>query len=58
MRVLLAADPSLPEETRLAIANGDPGSAGKLVQLGLDECEAAELLDEPCGAYERADVAR
>jgi hypothetical protein len=58
MRVLLAADPTLPEETRAAIANGDPGSAGKLVALGLNECEAAELLDEPCIAYERGDVAR
>ncbi|MGH7295456.1 MAG: hypothetical protein ACRELB_11010, partial [Polyangiaceae bacterium] len=48
MRALLAADPSLPEETRLGIARRDPGSTARLVELGLDECEAAELLDEPC----------
>jgi hypothetical protein len=52
MRTLLAADPNLPEETRAAIANGDRDSVGRLVELGLDECEAAELLDEPCMAYE------
>src|SRR5580658_9941017 len=43
MRTLLAADPNLPEETRAAIANGDRDSVGRLVELGLDECEAAEL---------------
>ena len=48
MRSLLAADPMLPEEVRNAIANGDPGSSGQLVALGLAECEAAELLDAPC----------
>jgi hypothetical protein len=51
MRTLLAADPSLPEETRAAIANRDPESARRLVQLGLDECEASELLDEPCNRF-------
>ena len=58
MRFLLAADPTLPEETRAAIANRDPGSAGKLVQLGLNECEAAELLDEPCTAFDQAERTR
>jgi hypothetical protein len=47
MRALLAADPLLPEETRAGIAQGDAGSVARLVELGLDECEAAELLDEP-----------
>jgi hypothetical protein len=51
MRVLLAADPSLPEETRRGIAERDPGSAARLIELGLDECEAAELLDEPCADF-------
>jgi hypothetical protein len=58
MRTLLAADPNLPEETRAAIANGDRDSVGRLVELGLDECEAAELLDQPCMAFERSGVAR
>jgi hypothetical protein len=48
MRALLAADPLLPEETRAGIAQGDPESTARLVELGLDECEAAELLDQPC----------
>jgi hypothetical protein len=48
MRTLLAANPALSEETRIGIANRDPESARRLVQLGLDECEAAELLDESC----------
>jgi hypothetical protein len=48
MRTLLAADPRLSEETRAAIAHGDPGSVARLLEFGLDECEAAELLDEPC----------
>ncbi len=50
MRTLLAADPNLPEETRNAIADRTPDSVGRLLALGLDECEAAELLDEPCRA--------
>ena len=54
MRSLLAAGTSLPEEVRLKIANYDPQSARSLMNLGLDPCEAAELLDEPCGARDRA----
>jgi hypothetical protein len=48
MRNLLTADPFLAPETRERIAQGDPRSQAHLVELGLDECEAAELLDEPC----------
>jgi hypothetical protein len=47
MRALLAADPFLAPETRERIAGGDPDSQAHLVKLGLDACEAAELLDEP-----------
>jgi hypothetical protein len=48
MRTLLATDTLLPEPVRARIANGDPDSAAHLMNLGLSECEAAELLDEPC----------
>jgi hypothetical protein len=58
MRTLLAADPNLPVETRTAIANGDRDSVGRLVELGLDECEAAELLDKPFSAFECGGPAR
>jgi hypothetical protein len=51
MRALVAAHPSVPAETRALIAVRDPGSTARLMALGLDECEAAELLDEPCLAY-------
>jgi hypothetical protein len=47
MRLLLEADPSLPPEVRRAIARGDHDAHLHLVDLGLNECEAAELLDEP-----------
>jgi hypothetical protein len=46
MRLLLEADPSLPSETRQAITRGDDDAQTRLVDLGLNECEAAELLDE------------
>jgi hypothetical protein len=39
-------DPSIPPETRRAIARHDADARDRLVDLGLDECEAAELLDE------------
>jgi len=58
MRTLLAADPLLSEETRARIAQGGPGSAAHLVELGLDECEAAELLDEPCAPCDCVDGAQ
>jgi len=47
MRSLLASDSTLPDELRQAIATGDRSSATRLMTLGLDACEAAELLDEP-----------
>lgn len=47
MRLLLESDPSLPPDVRQAITRGDRDAHGRLVDLGLNECEAAELLDEP-----------
>jgi hypothetical protein len=46
MRWLLESDPSIPQDTRRAISRGDDDARGRLVELGLNECEAAELLDE------------
>ena len=46
MRLLLESDPSIPQDTRRAISRGDEDARGRLVDLGLNECEAAELLDE------------
>jgi hypothetical protein len=46
MRVLLQTDPFLPREIRAAIAERHASSRDQLVELGVDECEAAELLDE------------
>jgi hypothetical protein len=46
MRTLLEFDPSIPIETRDAIAREDTDARSALMSLGLDECEAAELLDE------------
>jgi hypothetical protein len=46
MRLLLEADPSIPQETRYAITRGDDNARERLVDLGLNDCEAAELLDE------------
>ena len=47
MRPLLEADPSIPPALREAIARGDVEARRGLVRLGLNECEASELLDEP-----------
>ena len=47
MRLLLESDPSLPSETRQAITRGDDDAQNRLVDLGLNDCEAAELLDQP-----------
>jgi len=47
MRLLLESDPSIPLDTRRAISRGDDDAHYRLVDLGLNECEAAELLDEP-----------
>ena len=46
MRALIEVDPSIPEKTRAAISSYDDRARAELVQLGLNECEAAELLDE------------
>ena len=46
MRLLLESDPSIPHDTRRAISRGDDDARSRLVDLGLNECEAAELLDE------------
>jgi hypothetical protein len=47
MRTLLEFDPSIPIETREAISREHADARSGLMQLGLNECEAAELLDEP-----------
>ena len=46
VRLLLEVDPSIPVETRRAIARRDADARKRLVDLGVNECEAAELLDE------------
>ena len=43
LRELLVVDPFLPPETRAAIARGED-ARDQLVELGLNRCEAAELL--------------
>jgi hypothetical protein len=48
MRTLLQAEGSLPEEVRERLAGGHDDAHEALVGLGLNDCEAAELLDEPC----------
>ncbi len=48
MRTFLVSDAMLPEPLRAGIASRDPDSARQLMELGINECEAAELLDEPC----------
>ena len=50
MRTLLATDTQIPEAVRAGIASGAQDSAAQLMQLGVNECEAAELLDEPCAS--------
>jgi hypothetical protein len=47
MRTLLATDTQIPEAVRARIASGDPDSARHLMTLGVNACEAAELLDDP-----------
>lgn len=47
MRVLLATSPNLPEPTRDLISRGGEPAREELLRLGVNECEAAELLDEP-----------
>lgn len=58
MRALLSASPFLTLETRQAV-RGRSGEARKaLVYLGVNECEARELLDEKvdCHAVRSASV--
>lgn len=51
LRNLLSSDPFLPPETREAIARGDDAAAGRgLVALGVNACEAAELLGADCAS--------
>ena len=50
LRELLVVDPFLPVETRLAIARGEDARS-QLVELGLNHCEAAELLGYDAPAY-------
>jgi hypothetical protein len=51
MRTLLQAEGSLPADVRERIADGSDEAHEALVGLGLNDCEAAELLDEPCEAW-------
>jgi hypothetical protein len=51
MRTLLQAEGSLPAEIRERIAGGSDEAHEALVGLGLNDCEAAELLDEPCESW-------
>jgi len=48
MRSLLGESPFLPPEAREGIAEGHADSREWLVGQGLNPCEAAELLDDPC----------
>jgi hypothetical protein len=52
MRWLLSVDPLLPLEARKALASRSELARVVLAELGLNDCEASELLDEPrreCG---------
>jgi hypothetical protein len=49
MRSLLQAEGSLPDEVRERIAGTTEEAHEALVGLGLNDCEAAELLDVPLG---------
>jgi len=52
MRTLLQADGSLPDDVRQRIAGSAWEAHEALVGLGLNDCEASELLDQPfegCG---------
>jgi hypothetical protein len=54
MATLLSSDPFLPRDVREAVAWGHPDAHRKLVGLGVDEREAAELLDCVCDDCEPA----
>jgi hypothetical protein len=51
MRTLLQAEGSLPADVRERLASGHDEAREALVGLGLNDCEAAELLDEPCDEW-------
>jgi len=51
MRTLLQAEGSLPADVRQRIADGNGEAHDALVGLGLNDCEASELLDEPCAEW-------
>jgi hypothetical protein len=51
MRTLLQAEGSLPDDVREQIAGGSEEAHDALVGLGLNDCEAAELLDEPLDGW-------
>jgi hypothetical protein len=46
MRTLLSSDPFLPHEAREAVRRGRRDARAHLVRLGVNDCEAAELLDD------------
>jgi hypothetical protein len=58
MRALLAANPFLPLEAQQAVRvpSGDARSA--LVYLGVNECEARELLDEKVDCHGKLSAPR
>jgi len=47
MRWLLSVDPLLSVEARKALASRSELARVVLTELGLSDCEASELLDEP-----------
>ena len=49
MRWLLSVDPLLSLEARKALASRSELARVVLTELGLNDCEASELLDEPRG---------
>jgi hypothetical protein len=46
MRSLLAASPLIPLETRRALTRSDSEARASLLELGVNDCVAAELLDQ------------
>jgi hypothetical protein len=50
MRTLLSSDPFLPLEVREALAGARGIAREELARLGVNACEASELLDDGYGA--------
>lgn len=46
MRTLLSSDPFLPREVREVISESPNDARKLLVSMGINECEAAELLGD------------